>query len=193
MLGLAVVFRRIRMKKYILVTLLLTAGSLVMGQKWQTKTAELRFEATESGFEPVRAKNSKVAVIIDPSTRKIAVLAKVRDFKFRTGLMQEHFNENYLESDRYPYMRFEGRFAGEESMFNFTGDLTVEGTLKLHGQSKKLQTKTSWSRSGDQLQVKVAFVTRPGDFGIKIPKIVIKKIAEEVEVEGVFRFDLSSK
>ena len=162
-------------------------------QRWQTKSGEIFFEATESGFEPVRARNKKAAVLIDPASRKIAVLAGVRDFEFRVGLMQEHFNENYLESDRYPYMRFEGSFLGTESLSGFEGSQEVEGVLKLHGRTKKLKTKTYWIRSDEELQIKVAFVVRPEDFGIKIPRIVIKKIAEEVEVKAVFRFELAGE
>ena len=142
---------------------------------------------------PVRATNEKVAALIDVPSRKIAVLAKVRDFRFRVGLMQEHFNENYLESDQYPFMRFEGLFEGDEPLDGFEGECSVSGTLKLHGVSQPLRTKTQWSREGDALLLRVAFVTRPADFKIKIPKIVIKKIAEEVEIEGVFRFSLASE
>lgn len=162
-------------------------------QQWQTKTGELRFEATETNIEPVRATNKKVAALLDLPSRKIAVLAKVRDFRFRVGLMQEHFNENYLESDKYPYMRFEGIFEGDEPLDRLNGECFVSGTLKLHGVSQPLRTKTQWSREGDQLLLRVAFVTRPADFEIKIPKIVIKKIAEEVEIEGVFRFSLAGE
>jgi polyisoprenoid-binding protein YceI len=154
---------------------------------------KLRFEATETSIEPVRATNEKVAALIDVQSRKIAVLAKVRDFRFRVGLMQEHFNENYLESDRYPYMRFEGVFEGEEALDVFEGECFVSGTLKLHGVGRPLRTKTQWSREGDQLLLQVAFTARPADFKIKIPKIVIKKIAEEVEIEGSFRFALAGE
>lgn len=168
-------------------------SSSLCAQKWQTKKGELRFEATETSIEPVRATNEKTAALIDVQSRKIAVLAKVRDFRFRVGLMQEHFNENYLESDKYPYMRFEGRFEGEEPLDRLKGECFVSGTLKLHGVSQPLRTKTQWSREGDQLLLRVSFVTRPADFKVKIPKIVIKKIAEEVEVEGTFRFSLTGE
>ena len=162
-------------------------------QQWQTKTGELFFEATDTSIEPVRAKNPKVAALINPESRKIAVLAKVRDFQFRVGLMQEHFNENYLESDRFPFMRFEGTFEGEMPLESYEGLVYVEGTLKLHGVSQPLRTQTRWTRSGNQLEMKVSFTTRTADFGIKIPKVVIKKIAEEVEISGTFLFDLAGE
>ena len=88
---------------------------------------------------------------------------------------------------------FEGIFEGDEPLARFNGECFVSGTLKLHGVSQPLRTKTEWSREGDQLLLRVAFVTRPADFKIKIPKIVIKKIAEEVEIEGVFRFSLAGE
>ena len=165
----------------------------VKAQQWQTKTGELFFEATDTSIEPVRARNSKVAALIDPESRKIAVLAKVRDFQFRVGLMKEHFNENYLESDRFPFMRFEGVFEGEMPLEDFEGPIYVEGTLKLHGVSQPLRTQTRWTRSGNQMEMKVSFTTRTADFGIKIPKVVIKKIAEEVEISGTFLFDLAGE
>ena len=181
------------MRKSVLFYGFLLGSLTIYAQQWQTKTGEISFEATESGFEPIRARNKDAAVLIDPASGKIAVLAKVRDFTFKVGLMQEHFNENYLESDRYPYMRFEGSFVGVESLAEFEGVKEVEGILKLHGKNRKLKTPTQWTRSGKQLQIKLSFVVEPAEFGIKIPRIVIKKIAEEVEVEALFLFDLAGE
>lgn len=185
--------KRTEMRESVIFFIFLLGSLTTYAQQWQTKSGEIFFEATESGFEPVRARNKKAAVLIDPASRKIAVLVKVRDFEFRVGLMQEHFNENYLESDRYPYMRFEGSFLGTEPLSGFEGSQEVEGILKLHGQNKKLKTETRWIWSDEELQIRVAFEVRPADFGIKIPRLVIKKIAEEVEVEAIFRFELMSE
>jgi len=173
-----------------LVILLMTFGA--DAQKMFTRDGKLTF-VSDAPMEKIEATTSSGMSVWDTESGALEIQVLVKTFAFEKALMEEHFNENYLESDKYPYMRFEGTFEGDEPLDRLNGECFVSGTLKLHGVSQPLRTKTQWSREGDQLLLRVAFVTRPADFEIKIPKIVIKKIAEEVEIEGVFRFSLAGE
>ena len=80
----------------------------ISAQRYYTKTGITEFDGSKAAFEPIKAKNNSSISAIDVSNGNIAALIKIKDFEFRLGLMQEHFNENYLESYKYPKSTFEG-------------------------------------------------------------------------------------
>ena len=78
--------------------------------KMQTKTGKITFEASIPSFEEVKATNETASCIIQLKTGKIASLALVKGFRFKAALMEEHFNETYIESNIYPKATFNKRF-----------------------------------------------------------------------------------
>ena len=165
----------------------LSLSITAFGQKYITKTGTIDFEASVPAFEPVKAKHSTTTAVLDLSNGNLAVLALVKGFRFKNALMEEHFNENYMDSDTYPKTTFTG------TIIDFNADdigakqeYTVKGTLTIHGKEKEIEAPISLSKNGDTIILETTFTTAPGDFDIKIPNVVKEKISESIVVTGNF-------
>lgn len=152
--------------------------------KYIDKAGKLVFEASEEVFEPVKATNESVTVILNTSTNEIASLALVKGFRFKNSLMEEHFNENYIESETYPKATFKGKLSDfniSELTENFS-EVILNGKLALHGKEKQIRTTLKVKKSDDSIVIQGSFKVTPDDFDIEIPNIVKNKIAKEVIV-----------
>lgn len=154
------------------------------GQKYTTQTGYIRF-FSNTPLEDIEAENNKVRAAIDASTGEMAFVLNIRDFVFEKSLMQEHFNENYMESDKYPNARFSGKIRNLETIkFNQNGTYpaTVFGNLTIHGVEKEILAEGFIEVGEKGIKVNSVFVVQIADYKIKIPKIMFARIAEEVEV-----------
>jgi hypothetical protein len=158
--------------------------SATYAQKYSTRTGNLKFEASVPSFEEVAAGNKAASAVLESSKGELAVLALMKGFRFKVALMEEHFNESYVESDKYPKATFKGKIEGfditklteEGKQFNISGDLT------LHGRTKKITDTAKISKTGDTVTIVGSFEVKPADFEIEIPKLVSKKVAEKVTI-----------
>jgi polyisoprenoid-binding protein YceI len=168
----------------IFITLLFLATSCLYAQKYTTKTGVVKFEASVPSFEEVSGENKTASALIDTSNGDIAVLALMKGFRFKVALMEEHFNENYVESDTYPKATFKGKITGFDlaKLTAAGGNYTITGDLTLHGKTKKITDTAKISKSGDKVVVSGGFEVAPADFDIKIPAVVSKKVADKVTV-----------
>ena len=158
-------------------------------EKYITKTGSINFEASVPSFEEVAAKNDAVTAIINSENGDFASLVLVKGFRFKNALMEEHFNENYAESSEFPKATFKGVLKDYK---NASGDYKIEGTLTFHGVTKQLENVTvTLNKSDSSITMSGAFSVLASDFGIKIPKIVKKKLSDEVQVS--FNFELQKK
>lgn len=165
--------------------LVLLISSLASAQKYFTKTGLTEFKASVEAFEPVEAKNESTTVILNTENGDMAALLFVKAFHFKVALMQEHFNENYMDSDKYPKATFKGNIdtfsfkdiSDEEKEYDLKGVLTV------HGKAKDIATKAKIKKIDNQLIVISEFNVSPQDFDIDIPRIVRKKIAESINLK----------
>ncbi|MFC4723045.1 YceI family protein [Geojedonia litorea] len=174
--------------KYLLYVLILMSLSVTAQSKYITKTGVVQFEASVPSFEEVAAKNNSVTAIINVETGEFAALALVKAFRFKNALMEEHFNENYAESDLYPKATFKGSIDGF-SVHSDKSKYQITGELNFHGVSKTINNVNITSvKKNDTIILKGTFTVLASDFNIKIPKIVSNKIAEEIEVN--FSFEL---
>lgn len=162
-------------------------SSQIYGQKYYTKTGNLKFEASAEAFEPVAAEHTGTTAVLETTSGKLAVLALVRGFHFRNALMEEHFNENYIESDKFPKASFSGLIEeftmsalDEKESFDLAGKLT------LRGKAKDVATKAMIKEEGSDIHITASFIVSPQDFDIDIPKVVREKIAEEIEISVDF-------
>jgi polyisoprenoid-binding protein YceI len=107
--------------------------------------------------------------------------------------MEEHFNENYLESDQFPKATFKGKVLNFDAtkLSSSKAVFDAEGDLTLHGVTKKVKVKIIFLQAGDKLITSSSFKVRPSDFNIKIPTVVKSKISESIEID--FKFDLEKK
>jgi polyisoprenoid-binding protein YceI len=181
------------MKNIAIITISLFMGSIGFSQKLMTHTGEIKFEATMPGIEEIAATNNTVSCILDEATGDIAALALVKAFKFKSPLMEEHFNENYLESSKFPKSTFKGKImnfdAKKLSATKTTYDL--EGDMTIHGVTKKIKTKVTLSLNGGKVNAVSNFTVKAQDYNIEIPSLVKNKIAENIKV--AINFTLEGK
>ncbi len=175
--------------QYLLVLLLIiTTSSVFAQQKYVTKSGTIDFEASVPSFEEVKAKNSTVSAILNAETGEFASLALIQGFRFKVALMEEHFNENYMESSKYPKAIVKGTLQDfdKNQLSETAQNYKFVGTISMHGESQPLETDISLSRNGTSLEVETSFILKPEDFNIKIPSIVSNKIAGEVTVTAIY-------
>jgi len=147
----------------------------IQAQQYLTKEAEISF-FSEAPIEDISAKNTKVSAVYDDETKQLVFQLNISDFIFPKPLMQEHFNENYLESDKFPKASFSG-IVGQ-----LTEGANATGTLKIHGVSNEVKVKGSLEKTKDSVIINATFVVQLKDYKIKIPRVVMYNIAEEIEV-----------
>lgn len=133
--------------------------------------------------EDIEGKSNTGSSALDLKTGNILFKVNNTSFQFKKKLMQEHFNENYMESNIYPLSEFKGRIT-DQIDFSKDGSYTVsvEGTLMIHGVVKNCQTKATLIIDKGSISAKSVFKIKIADYHIKIPSIVFKNIAESVEV-----------
>jgi hypothetical protein len=176
--------------KYILgLIVLFTIGTLQAQGKYIDKKGTLTFEASEELFEPVKATNESVTAILNSETNEFASLALIKGFRFKNSLMEEHFNENYIESETYPKATFRGKLLGIDltTLTETEIEVKVDGKIALHGKEKQINTTLKISKSGDVITIKGQFTVAPADFDIEIPSVVRNKIAKDVKVSLDFK------
>lgn len=178
------------MKKIILTAFLgILISKNITAQKYLTRTGTTFFKASVATFEPVEATNKSTSAIIKAETGDIAVQLFVSAFKFKIALMQEHFNENYMDSDQYPKATFRGKLQNF-SVKNLSEEkeFLLNGTLTVKGKEKKISTKAKVIFKDKKLCLQTTFNVKPQDFNIEIPSIVRKKISEEIKITANYEF-----
>ncbi len=173
------------MKKIIIASLLLVASLVSAQDKIIAKSAVITFEASVPSFEEVKATNANVTVVLNTKTGEIASLALMKGFRFKIALMEEHFNENYVESDRYPKAIFRGKIENFDSS-NVTAtpkDFVVTGKLELHGKSVPIKAVLKMSQSSNGMNLSANFSVNASDFDIKIPAVVSNKLSNKIKIQ----------
>jgi hypothetical protein len=174
------------MKKIILAVCLIGITSSSFAQMYQTRTAKVIFDATtKSSPEKISAVNNEVAAILNPKAGDFVFQLLVKSFKFEKELMQEHFNENYLESDKLPKSDFKGKITNIGDV-NFSKDgtynVTVAGKLTIHGVSKDVSVPGTITVKGKEATAKAKFSVKLADYKISIPSVVGDKVAKDATV-----------
>jgi hypothetical protein len=174
------------MKKItILLAFMLAAFTLANAQKYMTKSGTIRFYS-ETPVEKIEALNRQVNSALDFSTGNFVFKVLIRGFEFEKALMQEHFNENYMESEKFPNSTFNGKIVnfkdvnpGKEGVYK----VVAEGDLFIHGVTNKVKVNGTLEVKGGRIIGKATFNVAPKDYNITIPKAVIKNISEAIQVD----------
>jgi polyisoprenoid-binding protein YceI len=173
------------MKKIVIATALLCGLTAnVFAQKYMTRTGKVTFFSS-TPVENIEAFNNDVSSVVDSKSGEVLFVVPIKSFKFEKALMQEHFNENYMESDKYPKADFKGKIANLGDV-NFAKDGTynvrVAGALTIHGVTKNVTLPGTVTVKGGSITTNTKFKVKTADYNIKIPAMVANKIADQIEV-----------
>ena len=170
------------MKKILLIAIIILGIKSGFSQKYYTEIGVTEFDGSKAAFEPIKAINKNTTSIIDFKTGSIAAVIIINQFEFRLRLMQEHFNENYLESNIYPRSTFEGKIINFNDITENFKNYQITGNLTIKGVTKEINTTALIRKLKNKVELMSNFSVMLSDFGVKIPKIVFKKIDEEVKI-----------
>lgn len=162
---------------------------------YMTKNGKVSFYSRAKSPEKVEADNNEVSSVINTQTGDMVFAILLKSFHFESALMEEHFNENYVESNKYPKSTFKGGIQNISTV-NFTKEgtypVTVEGDLTLHGVTKKVSAKGSITVKGGKISAYSKFDIKLKDFNITIPSLVADKISENIDVTLDCKYELKS-
>lgn len=160
----------------------------------QTKYIDRAGKATffsSAPMEDIEAHNQQAVSVLDVSTGEIVASMLMRSFNFRKALMEEHFNENYVESHKYPKATFKGKVSNISELDltkNGKHTLEISGDITLHGVTQPLKVQAEAIVNDGTIQAKAVFPLTVKDFKIEIPSLVVDNIAEVVEVSVSFNY-----
>jgi len=173
------------MKHFIMmVTLFTFFATQAISQKYFTKTAVVSFES-KTPLEKIEAINKSGTCVVDFTTGNVEFAVLIKGFQFEKALMQEHFNENYIESEKYPKSTFKGTVSDISKVklkTDGTYPVNVSGELTLHGATGKVNTKGTLTVKGGKVSGHAVFIIALADYKIEIPKLVEKNISKTIEI-----------
>jgi hypothetical protein len=171
--------------KHLVVIAFVLVAQLAIGQKYFSRTGKITFYS-KAPMETIEATNTSANTVIDIATGAMEWAVLIQGFKFDKALMEEHFNENYMESGTYPKAKFKGKIDNTSAV-NFNKDGTyavdVSGQLEIHGVTKPVTTKGTILVKNGQISATSKFRILLADYGIEIPKVVADNISKEVEID----------
>lgn len=173
------------MKKLIFIMLMI-CGSLSSSaqSKYLTKTGFIGLYS-HTTMEDISANNNQVASILDIATGEIIFTVLMKSFKFDRALMEEHFNENYVESDKFPKASFKGKITNLSNVdFKKDGkyNVDIDGDMTIHGVTKPFKTNGTIEVQNEKIIGKSKFLLNPHDYNIEIPNLVKSKFADNFEI-----------
>jgi len=164
--------------------IVLMAVAVEAQEKYFTKTGRIEF-FSKSPMEDIEARNKSVAAVLDSKSGALQFSVLMRGFEFEKALMQEHFNENYVESNKYPKAEFKGSVTNNSEV-NYSVDGTypvkVAGTLTIHGVTQKVQTTGTIKVAGGKIEAVSSFNIKLSDYKIKIPSVVKDKVSNNIKI-----------
>ena len=168
------------MKNTLLTIIFISLTTAGFSQKMMTRNGEIKFDATVPGaMDPVVATSNTVSSIFDKTTGELVVQGLVKSFKFKSPLMEEHFNENYMESDKFPKTSFKGKIVGYDGK---AGSYDVDGDLTIHGVTNKVKTKVTVSSAAGKVGVAGTFNIKLKDYKLEGPAMAKKTLAETAKI-----------
>ena len=174
------------MKKLIIASLILAVSSPAFAQKYMTRTGKISFDATTpKSPEKIAAVNNEVAAILDAKTGDFVFQAPMNSFKFQNDLMKQHFNENYMESEKFPKAQFKGKITNMQEV-NLGKDgsykAVVTGDLTIHGVTKPVSVPGTVVVKGNSATASAKFSAHLADYKIEVPSLVSDKVGKDASI-----------
>jgi polyisoprenoid-binding protein YceI len=152
------------------------------------KEGEVSF-FSEAPLENIEAHNRSVQALLNTKTRELAFRIPIRKFKFQKSLMEEHFNEKYMESDDFPMATFKGTIK-EPVDLSGNGDhkVTAVGKMTIHGVEREVSAPGTVTVKDGEINVQSDFSVMLKDYKITIPQVVFQNIAENIAIKVRIKF-----
>lgn len=171
------------MKKIFFILLIALSISTFGQGKFISKNAYISFYSS-TPLEDILGESNEAVSVLNSETGDVQFQALMTTFHFKRALMEEHFNENYIESEKYPKAKFNGKIDNfnKDMLKNPVTNVTVTGQLNVHGVEKTITVPASIGMENGKLVGTSKFNVKPEDYGITIPSVVRDKIGKEMEV-----------
>lgn len=179
------------MKSLCFLFLLFLSYTLQAQERYFTRKGHVSFYS-DAPLEKIEAHNYHVTAVLNTVSGEMDFIVLIRSFDFENGTMQEHFNDNYMESDRFPKAVFKGRILHFDSIDlkkEMPRKVAVEGDLTIHGVSRKVRVEGTLEIIDGQIHTQAIFPVSLKDYNITIPQLASRKIAETVEVKTDMMFE----
>jgi len=176
-------------RSFVLIIFTMLALS-VSAQKYMTKNGFISF-FSHTPMEDITADNNQVAGIVDISTGELVFQVLIKSFHFERALMEEHFNENYMDSEKFPKSSFKGKITNLASLDlkkPGTYDVVAEGQLTIRDVTKPVTVKGTLEVTATGINTSAKFKIVPEDYNITIPGVVRDKIAKDLEVTVIMKY-----
>lgn len=173
------------MKATVLTICILLVVSAGAQDRYFTKTGTISFYSS-TALEDIEAVNRTATAVLNNASGALQFSVLMKSFEFKKALMQEHFNANYVESDRYPKAEFKGAVVNNISInYKQAGEYPamVKGKLTIHGVARDVEAKGNITVSGNAVKLESVFFVKVSDYNIKIPSVVKDKISNRIEVK----------
>ena len=179
-------------RRWLISLVFLATVAIVQAQgRYFTKTGRITFYSN-APLEDIEAVNKTASAVLDTKTGQIQFAVLMKGFEFKKALMQEHFNENYVESHKYPKAEFRGSIVNNSEV-NYTRDgtysVTAKGQLSLHGVTREITVPATLQVQGGKIDGSATFPVRVADYRISIPSLMKDKISNTVNVTVQVKLD----
>jgi len=167
--------------KYLSLLFVVGIWGSALGQKYTAEKSFVSFYS-HATIEDITAENKKSVSIFNTETGDIVFAIPIKEFQFAKSLMQEHFNEKYMETEKFPKSTFDGKIVGFDLTKKGPQSVKAQGKIILHGVTRTLDVPGTMEVQGNRILMKTVFVAKLIDYNIKRPEIMFQKIAEQVDV-----------
>lgn len=165
-----------------LVVALLAVGVSGFSQVYVGEKTKITF-FSETKMENIDATNTVAKPVFSVGNGVFVAQVQHSAFVFKSAFMQEHYNENYMESEKFPFATFKGKI---KETIDYTKDgvnnVTMEGTLDMHGVSLPRTITGTITVKGGSITMDSKFDVKVADHKIKVPSLYVEKIAENIQV-----------
>lgn len=171
-------------KVFISIAAVMLLAAKPLQQEYKVSSGSIAFRS-DAPLELIKAQSTELKGVVVPEKKQFAFVIAVKTFKgFNSPLQQEHFNENYLESNKYPTASFDGKIIED---IDLTKDGVYEvrskGNLSIHGVTQERIIKSELTVKNKNISIKSSFTVLLADHNIPIPKVVHEKLASEIKVD----------
>jgi polyisoprenoid-binding protein YceI len=165
----------------------LVINTLGYAQKYSSTESTITF-FSEAPIENITATNRKASSILNIQTKEVAFSVPIIEFQFEKKLMQQHFNERYMESEKYPRATFVGKLEGFDESVTTLQPVVAKGKLTIHGITRELSIHGKMQMQHETITARAMFYVALVDHKIEVPKLLWENIAETIKITVDFTY-----